>query len=289
VSLIRRTRSIVVLPAALALLTVMPLSAEAQVRRRGPRPAVRSVVVIGGYGYAPYRFYGPRYQWGPYGYPYPPYGFGYAVRDELTSAIRLDVTPKDAQVFVDGYVAGQVDDFDGIFQRLRLRPGNHEITLYLDGYRTVVRNLYANPGSDQKIRLTLERLAPGEVSEAPARPTESDEVDVQPARGRQRPMPPGRGARRPVPADPEAPSEAPARFGTLSLRVQPADAAISVDGERWTTPAGQDRIAIQLAEGRHRVEISQDGYAPYREDILIRRDNLFTLNVSLLRGDAGGR
>ena len=53
------------------------------------------------------------------------------------ASVRLDVKPKEAEVYVDGYYAGMVDDFDGTFQRLRVEPGEHEIELWLDGYRTV--------------------------------------------------------------------------------------------------------------------------------------------------------
>ena len=43
--------------------------------------------------------------------------------------MRFDVKPNDASVYVDGYYAGVVDDFDGAFQRLRTAPGGHEIEL----------------------------------------------------------------------------------------------------------------------------------------------------------------
>src|SRR5262245_39277009 len=65
--------------------------------------------------------------------PYPVYDTGTGFRYILTSSVRLEVKPRDAEVFVDGYSAGHADDFDGVFQRLRLRPGSHEITLYLNG------------------------------------------------------------------------------------------------------------------------------------------------------------
>ena len=57
------------------------------------------------------------------------------------ATVRTRVTPRDTQVFVDGYSAGPVDDFDGVFQRLQLIPGQHEITLYLPGYRTYRENV----------------------------------------------------------------------------------------------------------------------------------------------------
>jgi hypothetical protein len=268
---------------ALALLVVVlaPLTAEAQRHIYGPGPSVRaSVVISGGFGYPGYGFYGPWYDpwfqpwygpWLPYPYPgwYPAYGpYGY----EFSSALRIEVPSKQAQVFVDGYYAGEVDDFDGTFQRLQLRPGGHEITIYLQGYRTVRHAIYVRPGATERIRDTMEPLSPGETSELPAPPA----------------GPPDAGQ----PGDTNRPSsrspvvrEAPARFGTLLLRVQPGDAEILVDGERWPTSGGEGQIAIRLSEGRHRIEVGRDGFARYVEDVLIRIDRSLTLNVSLKAGE----
>jgi hypothetical protein len=288
-------RSFVPVAVAFAALTVHPTAADAQRRRPDRRPAVRSVVVIGGYRYPPYYFYDSFYNpWFAAQRPYGPYGYGYPMVD-VTSSIRLEVTPRDAEVFVDGYAAGIVDDYDGIFQRLRLRPGGHEITLYLNGYRTNRQSIYLNPGADQKIRLALEPLASGDTAEAPPRPSEraaeAPTDDTAPDRG------PRVLAPRPLPRAPQPSGDGPvesgvqnqARFGTLSIRVQPGDAEILVDGERWAGPAGQERVAIAVAEGRHHVEVRKDGFNQYAEDVLIRRGNTLTLNISLLRPDAPAR
>ena len=53
-----------------------------------------------------------------------------------SGSVRVIVEPEQARVYVDGYYAGIADDFDGIFQRLSIPPGRHEITVKLDGYRT---------------------------------------------------------------------------------------------------------------------------------------------------------
>ena len=282
---------LVILPLfVVGLLAATMVPAEAQ-RRGGPRHSVvgrSSVVLVGGYWYPRY-YYNPFYD---YGYPYgpfslyPSYGYGYYDRrDELTSSIRLQVTPSDTEVFVDGYAAGQVDDFDGVFQRLRVKPGSHEITLYREGYRTIRQNLYLNPRSDQKIKFALEKVSAGETSELPPPPPEGAET----ANDDRQPPPPERqpfdGTRRqPGPPPERQPSSS--RFGTLAVRMQPGDAELLIDGERWDAPAGQDRIAVQLAEGRHHVEVSKAGFSTYREDVLIRANNTLSLNVSLLRGDA---
>ena len=64
------------------------------------------------------------------GIPYPGFGYPPGVYNDPAVAIRLQVTPRDASVYVDGYAAGVVDDYDGVFQRLRLVPGPHEIVIY---------------------------------------------------------------------------------------------------------------------------------------------------------------
>jgi len=87
-----------------------------------------------GYGYTPYG-----YGYTPYGYGYTPYGYtpyaygGYA-DDYYTGSLRLKVKPRFGEVFVDGYYVGLVNDYDGIFQRLRLEEGPHHIEIHEPGF-----------------------------------------------------------------------------------------------------------------------------------------------------------
>jgi hypothetical protein len=102
-------------------------------------------------------FYDPF--WPPYCAPWVyPYAGGRPASD-----IRVEVEPKQAEVFVDGYYAGLVSDAG----HLRVVPGGHAVTLYLEGYRTITENVYVRPGSTFKLRENMERLETGEVS-APA-------------------------------------------------------------------------------------------------------------------------
>ncbi len=90
----------------------------------------------GGYGFSAYYgggYYGVYDPWG-YGYGYG-YARDYSIGYADDGALRLKVKPSDAAVFVDGYFAGQVDDFDGIFQRLHVEPGPHRIEVRADGYQ----------------------------------------------------------------------------------------------------------------------------------------------------------
>lgn len=125
----------------------------------------RGRIVVGrGYIYSPY-LYDPL--WGPYPYLYTVYPYG--VRREAD--VRVEVTPKQAEVYVDGFYAGLADDFDGVFKRLHTTPGGHAITLHLEGYRTVTEHIYASLDSTFKLRDTMDKLAAGETSDPPPLPS----------------------------------------------------------------------------------------------------------------------
>ena len=241
---------------------------------RAVRPPARRVWVGGGF-YRPYYYgyYDPFWSpfYGPYGYgawrhPYYQYG-GYGA----SSAVRLQVTPPETEVFVDGYYVGLVDSFDGFFQRLRLPPGDHEVELYLAGHESVRRRLYLSPGETYRVRHEMAPLPPG--APEPTRP----EPPPSPA------APPSIAGGTPA-APPTAPGIAvadPVGFGTLVVRVQPADATIAVDGERWTGHEAVGELVLDLGPGTHRLEVSRDGHRPYAVDVDIAPGEDTVINVSL--------
>lgn len=99
---------------------------------RGIYPYGYGAFGLGYFYYDPYYWglYGyPSYGYPGYGYPYPGYGVGFD-----TGEVRLKVKPRDAEVYVNGYYAGRVDDFDGIFQGLKLDEGNYHISISAPGY-----------------------------------------------------------------------------------------------------------------------------------------------------------
>lgn len=88
------------------------------------------------YGYGRPGYYGGN----GYGYYALPPGFAYG-------SLRIVDAPRYAPVFVDGYYAGEVDDYDGIFQRLNLEPGRHlvEVDVY-PGAPPLEYDVYIEPG-----------------------------------------------------------------------------------------------------------------------------------------------
>jgi hypothetical protein len=85
----------------------------------------------------------------PYGYssPYGYGGYGYGgASPNDTGGLRFKMKPATAQVYVDGYYAGTVDEFDGLFQKLALQPGLHKIELREEGYQTAIFEVNVRAG-----------------------------------------------------------------------------------------------------------------------------------------------
>jgi hypothetical protein len=95
--------------------------------------------------------YGSPYSGRVYGYRGPVYGGARRYYGD----VRLQVRPRDAAVYVDGYYAGIVDDFDGVFQRLTLEVGPHEVMIERPGFEPQVYNIYVDPTRTVDVRADL--------------------------------------------------------------------------------------------------------------------------------------
>ena len=140
---------------------------------RSQVPPYGGNIVIGGgypyYSYYPYYpwYYPGYYPWGYggigfgfswyspgfYGAPY--YGGGYAHYD---GAVRIKVRPSRAEVLVDGYYVGIVDEFDNPFQQLQLETGPHRIEVRADGYEPLSFEVRILPGRTITYKADLKKL-----------------------------------------------------------------------------------------------------------------------------------
>lgn len=237
----------------------------------GPRPPVPTmrgqVVFVGGYFYDP--FFGP-YPW----WPRPAYPVWYFPLYDHRAEVRIDCREKGAAVYVDGFYAGIVDDFDHFFQRLPLPPGGHRITLYLEGFETADYSVYLRPGSTFTIHHVMVRVPPGVVSR---RPEVAPPVPPPPEGTYARPV-----GSSPVPMGPPATPPVSVATGWLDLDVQPVTASVFVDGERWIS-SGEGLYELQLPAGTHRIEVTAAGYRPYSGTFDVRDGEHAPLHVSLTR------
>jgi hypothetical protein len=281
----------------------IPTLSEAQARHAVPR-VIHSRPAVGvGLYYGPSVYYRPWYRsyypgfYGFYGYPfyyngwypyggYSPYYYGgyyggYAYYD---SSVRLQVSPRETEVFVDGYLAGTVDDFDGVFQRLHLEPGEHDLELFLSGHRSFQQKVYLQPGKTFNVRHDMAQLGPGDAQ--PVRPAASPRPSGVPSSRASQRQPPIRPREPDADVNPDRNQQRAlprSEFGSLALRVQPGDASITIDGEPWENSGQNERLIVQLGPGAHNVQIRKDGYRTYMTDVTVRPGETTTLNVAMTR------
>ena len=191
---------------------------------------------------------------------WPEYG-----REAYSAHLRINFDPTDAQVYVDGSLAGRVSEFDGVFQSLGLTPGRHVVTVYRPGFRT--ERYTVDLGYDRSRTITgrLERLRPGQVTGPPPMASGRGRGGWDYGRGWD-----DRGSN--------------ARLGTISLRVLPGDAEIFVNGSRRSWQRQSNRFALDLQPGHHRLEVRRAGYAPYYREVDVRAGATVSLDVTLRRG-----
>ena len=136
---------------------------------------------FGGLGFGSY--YGSYYDRGFYD-PYSPgtaamvirsrstalrrYGYPYVGLQRIRGdgELRLKIKPREAQVFVDGYYVGIVDDFDGVFQRLHLESGPHRIEVRAPGYETLTFDVQIRFDETTKFEGDLRRIRKSQIVES---------------------------------------------------------------------------------------------------------------------------
>ena len=138
------------------------------------------------------------------------------------------------------------------------------MSLYLPGYRTVTEQLLLQP--DNTLRFKHEMVPLGPNDSLGPRPTAT-----------------GQSSLRDTSAADSNPMNRDASFGAIAVRVQPADADVLIDGERWEGPSADEALVLEIAPGTHRVEVRKDGYRGYSTQIDVQAGETAPINVSLPR------
>lgn len=71
--------------------------------------------------------------------------------------VQLDVEPRRALVYVDGFYAGIVDDFSGYYRHLDAPAGPHRIVLVAPDYEPLVVDIVVNAGGTTTYRGAMNR------------------------------------------------------------------------------------------------------------------------------------
>lgn len=295
-------RSVLSFVAIFSLATIAVIASPSDAYAQ--RPRVRGGIYVSSgprifRSYRPYRpyYYAPYYYdsfywglWGPYSW-YPSVAYAQPPRyrrmyDE--ASVRVEVSPKQAEVYVDGYYVGVVDSFDGRFQRLDVPPGEHVIEIFHDGHRSIRETMRFEPRATYHLKRAMEPLTAGDP--APLRPKPEPSARPQYAPDRQPPArPQDRPRDRPYP--PDRPGDRPrdmreGESGAVAIRVQPAGAIILIDGEKWDGPDGPERLVVHLSEGSHKIEVQKEGYRTFTTEVRIGRGETIPLNISLRTASA---
>src|SRR5580704_1440266 len=86
---------------------------------------------------------------------------------KVTAEIKLDVTPSEAGVFLDGAFAGSAREFGGVGRAMLVNPGKHQVKLVMPGYQDFVTQVELAP--KQKFTIAT-KLVPGTSSSQPVAP-----------------------------------------------------------------------------------------------------------------------
>lgn len=147
--------------------TLLPPAAEAQGHggKHGGGHGGGRVVYVGGfygpgwgYGLGPWWGFGP--YWGPYGY------YGAAAGVDMNAAmiagfgaLKLNVKPDHADVWVDGKYVSEARDLDGYPSYLWLAEGGHRLAVYKGGFLVFDEPVEVRRGMMSEIKI---RLQPGD-------------------------------------------------------------------------------------------------------------------------------
>jgi hypothetical protein len=123
-----------------------------------------------GYFYDP-SWYDPYYYGGLYGGGYPGYyggggGYGGGYQGSGSSSygegpqgsLRLKIKPREAQVYIDGFLVGTIDDFDGVFQKLSVDAGAHRVEIKAPGYEPTTFEVLITPNETVTYKGDLRKI-----------------------------------------------------------------------------------------------------------------------------------
>jgi hypothetical protein len=263
--------------------------------------------------------------WGWWGWPgyYGYYGPGYDGRAYGPTAewatIDTDISPEEAQVYLDGRYVGTADDFDGYPDYLFLKPGRYRIEFRLEGYETLTRQINARPGMYMDFTDKLHKIAGAKQYGSYERPKQQGEVrhyygkrrdSVEPIDPSSQPpdasvsvYEEGDEDRVAPPAEARPPARRPLRdrdqYGErgdwrgqspraevrtrLRLNVEPSDAAVYVDNRFVGTAEEVSSLerGITVSPGKHTVTVSRPGFRDKSSDITVEQGRTETLEISL--------
>lgn len=261
---------------------------------QGPRPYHRW---SGGVGW-----WGPGW-WGPGWGSYWGWGSTFVVQSApgfvrgRFGVVKTDVTPEEAELYLDGTFIGRSDDFDGYPDYLYLKPGSYSFEFRCPNYEPLQIGVDVVRGRvvrvDRKMKLlpgksalddfpnTREGMPLGRVFGPKATPVRPDTEPVQDGRASVEVEPPAPESR----SVDEMPARPASLRAKLAWKVEPADAAVYLDDEYLGS--GDELAALPrgtvAAAGVRSVTILRPGYRTRSLEVEAKAGEVVTVEVRLER------
>jgi hypothetical protein len=77
----------------------------------------------------------------------------------LVGGLQLDIEPRRALVYVDGWYVGLVDEFSGYYRHLDVSPGLHTFEIVAIDYEPLVFDMTISPGRTTTYRGSLQHAS----------------------------------------------------------------------------------------------------------------------------------
>jgi hypothetical protein len=202
-------------------------------------------------------------------------------------ALDLEVRPRSAEVWVDGFYVGTANQYDGYPRYLWLDAGEHRLVFYKPGYRTAAREFTVHSDAIVRVRTRLDEGESRPPEELFEKPTDRAEARIEADRER-RARAEAATAAAPVwtarwreqSSEPAVETSEP---GRLRVSVEPADAAVYLDGRFVGT--GSELAALHagllVAAGSHRLEVARPGYRSRSEEFELAADEERLVEIAL--------
>ncbi len=258
----------------------------------------------GGYGWGWGPYWGGWWGWGPtfvvQGMP------DFVARNY--GLVKADVSPEEAELWLDGVYVGRADDFDGYPDYLYLRPGTYSLEFKCPNYETLAVTVEARRGEmakiDKKMKLlpgkkaldefpkTREGMPYGRVfgpKAVPDVPERRDGGEGQAPRGDVMVAPRGTdggSGSAGIEGGQMPPSRSASKRAKIAWKVTPPDAAVYLDDEYLGS--GDELASLPrgtvASPGMRSVTVVRPGYRTKTFEVEAKTGETVTVEVVLERG-----
>ena len=205
--------------------------------------------------------------------------------------VMFQIEPDDAHILLNGRFIGEAYEFSSKATALELQSKRNEILIKREGYVEEIVDLLNYSSTQITVRMQMKKALPGPpLLSAPPAPVQSP-ADAETDE-----------AKKPeyvaTPALPEEPapakddmaelSETLGHTASVTMEIQPPEAAIYLDGKFWgIAPEGGKISNLRLKVGSHTIVVAKPGYVTETKTLKIKDQEQVQVSIQLKKKDEG--